>query len=103
LNDFAPFKVGIEKILKDKDWFNFITDTFYAQGIEKMSYIGNKRLANFLTCRFSEGVFDDYMKCTGYRTWDYTEYINRFIETFSGKWYTKIFDEKNPHNLKFLN
>jgi hypothetical protein len=92
-------------MLTDKDWFKFITDTFYAQGVEKMSYIGNKRLPNFLTCRFKESVFDDYMRCTGYRTWDYTEYINRFIETVSGKWYVKIYDNKDEEkkHLKFLN
>jgi hypothetical protein len=91
-------------MLEDKNVFDFVLDTFYAQGVEKQSYINNKRLPNFMTCRFNISVFDEYLRCTGYRTWDYTEYINRFIESFSGNWYLKVYeDEDNKHkNKKFL-
>ena len=102
MNDFVPFRESVERILNDNDWFNFIMDTFYAQGIEKLSYINNKKIGNYLTCRFKEGVFDDYLRCTGYHTWDYVEYVNRLIESLSGNWYVKVRDQ--PHDIidKFL-
>lgn len=115
LNDYYPFKESISRMSTDKDWFDFITDAFYADGVEKLSYIANKRLPKFLTCRFNESVFDLYFKCTGYRTWDSAEYVDRFLEMIIGQWYVKVHDidlkeghwnqdpeEYNGH-LKFLN
>ena len=102
MNDFQPFKDSIDRINKDKDWLNFIMDSFYAQGVEKQSYVNNPRMGNYLTCRFKESVFDDYLKCTGYRTWDYTEYLNKFIEMFSGSWYVKIYHDENDSHHKNL-
>src|SRR5690242_3488387 len=81
----------------DKQWFNFITDAFYAQGVEKEAHINNANLLNYFACRFKKSVFDEYLRCTGYRTWDYLEYLFRFLEIFSGKWYQKIRDEPHGH------
>ncbi len=92
----------VDKIIDDKDSFEFIIDSFYAQGVEKLSYINNKRLPHYISCRFNESIFDDYLKCTGYRTWDYIEYVNRFIESLSGKWYIKITEEEIGKHQKFL-
>ena len=99
--DYEPFSMIVDKIMYDKDSFNFIIDSFYAQGVEKLSYINNKRLPHYISCRFNESIFDDYLKCTGYRTWDYIEYVNRLIESLSGKWYVKVEEEMGKHT-KFL-
>jgi sphingomyelin phosphodiesterase len=101
LNDYNAIRDNILKMKNDDKWFDIATDIFYAQGIEKDNQVKNKRLPLYLTCRFKEDVFDEYFKCTGYRTWDYAEYINLFIESFSSKWYVKIYDDvENPHNNK---
>lgn len=94
LNDYNGFKIITEKMLNDTNVFSAVIDAFFAQGIDKKDYIGDNRLANFISCRFKIDVFDDYLKCTNYRTWDTTEYLNRFIEMFSGKWYEKIHDQE---------
>jgi len=98
LNDYKTLAKNIDRMEKEADWFNIVTDYFYAEGTEKKSYITNKKLAKFFTCRFRESIFDDYMRCTSYRTWDYSEYINRFIETLSGKWYIKHVDHSKYYH-----
>ena len=100
--DYEPFRTTVDKIMEGKDSFEFFIDSFYAQGVEKLSYINNKRLPHYISCRFNESIFDDYLKCTGYRTWDYIEYVNRFIESMSGKWYVKIAEEEMGKHTNFL-
>ena len=71
---------------------------FFGDGPDYDSYIVNKNLPKYFYCRYNSFVFDDYIKCTNYRTWDYTDYINYIVEAFSGKWY-----EKFKHNDGIFN
>ena len=100
---------AMERILTDKDWFNFILNSFFAGSTNVKDYSKNNRLPYYLNCRFKLPDLDDYLKCTNYRTCkiffilgDYTEYINKFLETLSGKWYIKYHDEDKHKNLGFL-
>ena len=62
----------------------------------------------YIKCRFQQDVFDDYLKCTHFRTSnillkedDVTEYIIRIVEFFSGKWF-KIINKESKPNLRKL-
>ncbi len=58
----------MDKILTDNDWFNFILDSFFAGSNNVKDYSKNIKLPLYINCRFKLPDFDDYLKCTRYRT-----------------------------------
>lgn len=72
LSDFNVFKNAIGKIMNDNDWLEFIVKSFFSDSITSVGQnIKNKNFPLFISCRFNISIFDDYLKCTHYRTCNY--------------------------------
>ena len=73
---------------------------FFGVGTDFDKYKDNKSMYNilflefgkYLGCRFSMDVFDKYMKCISYWSWDSSEMTNFLLEHLSGNWYEKFHD-----------
>lgn len=71
LADLQPMKFKAELIAQNSEFFDFVIDNFFAGGPEKLDHITNKNLAKYISCRFRIDVFDDYLRCTKYKTCRY--------------------------------
>jgi sphingomyelin phosphodiesterase len=69
LNDLVMFGQKVELMLTDSEWMKFINSMFFADGSALTDlYIKDQRFPKFINCRFKIGVFDEYLRCTGFRT-----------------------------------
>lgn len=50
-------------------FYQFIINNFFADSKNDIGeHMPNKNFAKYITCRFNEQVFDDYLRCTKYKT-----------------------------------
>lgn len=68
LSDFKGFQIITEKIMTDKDWFDRLVSYFFGDGVAKDAYNKNNNLPKYFSCRYKVFVFDDYLRCTHYKT-----------------------------------
>jgi sphingomyelin phosphodiesterase len=103
LQDASSLKKNLDKIFEDENQFKRLVFYFFGEGTTDYEYyVSNRNLQKYFRCRYNIYVLDDYIRCTNFQTWDYTDYINLLVESLSGKWYKKYI-HKNAYGKGSLN
>ena len=66
LSYFEGFKRNVDRILYDRNFYNFVVDMLNSQGTDVKNFEYSERNARYINCNFKTDVFEKYFECAGY-------------------------------------